>query len=142
MPRNPSNYRPRVAKAFVRDIKSFFVERDGIKADGIAARELNALNVSSTTSNRFPPDEGSPVTTESHRPRETKTEDELAAMIREDLLKVDGCPERGVLVTVYGIPWKAMLMFGAKAGPVHNKAELKGFFDIIVERLQRLYDVS
>ena len=82
------------------------------------------------------------MTIESERPRETKTEGELAAMIREDLRKVDGCPQRGASVTVYGIPWKAMLMFGAEAGPVHNKAELKRFFDIIVERLQRLYDVS
>lgn len=79
---------------------------------------------------------------ESGRPKEKKTEDELAAMIREDLHKVDGCPERGVSITVYGIPWNAMLMFGVEAGPVHNKAELKRFFDIIVERLQRLYDVS
>jgi hypothetical protein len=74
--------------------------------------------------------------------RQTKTAEELAAMIREDLSKVDGCPERGVNVTVYGIPWNAMLMFGAAAGPVHNKVELQRFFEIIKERLQRLYDVS
>ena len=82
------------------------------------------------------------MTIESERPKETKAEDEIAAMIREDLHKVDGCPQRGVSVTVYGMPWKAMLMFGAEAGPVRNKAELKRFFDIIVERLQRLYDVE
>jgi hypothetical protein len=82
------------------------------------------------------------VTIESERPREKKTEEELAAMIREDLHKVDGCPQRGVSVTVYGIPWKAMLMFGAAAGPVYNTAELTRFFDIIVERLQRRYEVS
>ena len=74
--------------------------------------------------------------------RQAKTAEELAAMIREDLSKVDGCPERGVNVTVYGIPWNAMLMFGTAAGPVHNKAELQRFFEIIKERLQRLYDVS
>ena len=74
--------------------------------------------------------------------RQTKTAEELAAMIREDLSKVDGCPERGVNVTVYGIPWNAMLMFGAAAGPVRNKVELQKFFEIIKERLQRLYDVS
>ena len=70
------------------------------------------------------------------------TAEELAAMILEDLMKVDGCPARGVNVTVYGIPWKALLMFGAAAGPVRNKAELQRFFDIITERLQRLYDVA
>jgi hypothetical protein len=74
--------------------------------------------------------------------KETKSAEELAAMIREDLSKVDGCPKAGVNVTVYGFPWNAMLMFGAAAGPVRNKAELKGFFEIIVERLQRLYDVE
>jgi hypothetical protein len=74
--------------------------------------------------------------------KETKTAEELAAMIREDLSNVDGCPERGVSVTIYGIPWRAMLMFGAAAGPVRNKAELQKFFEIITERLQRRYDVA
>jgi hypothetical protein len=45
-------------------------------------------------------------------------------------------------VTVYGIPWRAMLMFGPAAGPVRNKAELQKFFEIITERLQRLYDLA
>src|SRR6516162_10437077 len=73
--------------------------------------------------------------------KETKTAKELEAMILEDLRNVVGCPERGVTVTVYGIPWNAMLTFGAAAGPVRNKAELKKFFETITERLQRLYDV-
>jgi hypothetical protein len=74
--------------------------------------------------------------------KQIRTAEELAAMILEDLRNVDGCPERGVNVTVYGIPWNAMLMFGAAAGPVRNKAELQKFFEIIKERLQRLYDVA
>ena len=74
--------------------------------------------------------------------KETKTAKELEAMILEDLRNVvDGCPERGVNVTVYGIPWNVMLTFGAAAGPVRNKADLKKFFETITERLQRLYDV-
>jgi hypothetical protein len=40
----------------------------------------------------------------SERPKERKTAEELAAMIHEDLTKVDSCPERGITVTVYGIP--------------------------------------
>ena len=75
-------------------------------------------------------------------PREKRTAEELAGMIRADLSKVDGCPGRGVNVTVYGIPWRAMLMFGVEAGPVRNRAELRQFFDIITERLQRLYDAA
>ena len=74
--------------------------------------------------------------------RQTKTAEELTAMIVEDLRKVAGCSRRGVNVTVYGIPWRALLMFGAEAGPVRNKAELQSFFEIIVERLQRLYHVA
>jgi hypothetical protein len=74
--------------------------------------------------------------------KETKTAKELEAMILEDLRNVVGCPERGVNVTVYGIPWNGMLTFGAAAGPVRNKAELLEFFGIITERLQRLYDLE
>ena len=74
--------------------------------------------------------------------KQTKKIEELAAMILGDLSNVDGCPERGVSVTVYGIPWRAMLMFGAAAGPVRNKAELQRFFEIITELLQRLCDVA
>jgi hypothetical protein len=75
------------------------------------------------------------------RPKETKTEEELAALIHADLSQMDGCPQDGVIVTVYGIPWKAMLSFGVAAGPVRNKAELQRLFEAIVERYQRLYDV-
>ena len=74
--------------------------------------------------------------------KEKKTAEELAAMIRRDLSKVGGCPERGVTVTVYGLnPWNSMLTFGVDAGPVPNKADLQSFCDIITERLKRLYDV-
>jgi hypothetical protein len=73
-------------------------------------------------------------------PKQTKTAEELAAMIVADLRQVDGCPKKGINVVVYGIPWKALLMFGVAASPVRDKAELQRFFGIIVERLQRLYD--
>jgi hypothetical protein len=74
--------------------------------------------------------------------KEKKSAEELAMMILQDLSKVEGCPERGVTVTVYGLnPWNSMLTFGAGAGPVPNKSELQNFCDIITERLKRLYDV-
>jgi hypothetical protein len=42
--------------------------------------------------------------------KEKKTAEELAAMIGEDLSNIDGCPKRGVTVTVYGLnPWNSML---------------------------------
>jgi hypothetical protein len=75
--------------------------------------------------------------------KEKKTADELAAMILADLRQIEGCPERGVKVVVYGFsPWHAWLSFGTDAGPVRNKADLIGFFDIITERLKRLYDIA
>jgi hypothetical protein len=74
--------------------------------------------------------------------KEKKTAEELAAMIRQDLSQLEGCPKRGVKVTVYGLnPWNVMLTFGVDAGPVRNKAELERLCDIITERLKRLYDV-
>jgi hypothetical protein len=79
---------------------------------------------------------------ESGRPKEKRSAEELAAMIHADLSRMDGCPQKGVSVTVYGIPWKAMLTFGAAAGPVRNKADLEVFFRAIIERLQRLYEVD
>ena len=51
------------------------------------------------------------------RPKEAKTAEELAAMIHEDLSKMEGCPAAGVQVTVYVIPWKAMLTFGGEPDP-------------------------
>jgi hypothetical protein len=61
-------------------------------------------------------------------PKEGKTAEELAAMIREDLGKIDGGPKRGVTVTVYGLsPWNSMLTFGVDAGPIPNKADLQAF---------------
>ena len=74
--------------------------------------------------------------------KEKKTAEELAAMILQDLSSVDGCPKRGVTVTVYGLnPWNSMLTFGVEAGPVPNKADLQIFCDLITERLKRLYDI-
>ena len=74
--------------------------------------------------------------------KQTKTVEELAAMIHQDLSQIEGCPKRGVKVTVYGLnPWNSMLTFGVDAGPVPNKADLQRFFDIITERLKRLYVV-
>lgn len=74
--------------------------------------------------------------------RETRAAEELAAMILHDLGKIEGCPKRGVRVTVYGFnAWNAWLSFGVEAGAVPDKADLQGFCDIITERLKRLYDV-
>jgi hypothetical protein len=75
--------------------------------------------------------------------KQTKTTDELAAMIYQDLSQLEGCPKRGVKVTVYGLnPWNSLLTFGVHAGPVRNKTDLQNFCDIITDRLKRLYGVG
>jgi hypothetical protein len=93
-------------------------------------------------------DDRIPESSESHglplpaKAKEKKTAEELAAMIQHDLSQIEGCPERGVTVTVYGLnPWNSMLTFGVAAGPVPNKADLQAFCNIITDRLKRLYDV-
>jgi hypothetical protein len=74
--------------------------------------------------------------------KQKKTTEELAAMIHQDLSQIEGCPERGVKMTVYGLnPWNCLLTFGVDAGPVRNRAELQGFCDLITERLKRMYYV-
>jgi hypothetical protein len=76
------------------------------------------------------------------RQKEKKRFEELAAMIHEDLSNIEGCPQRGIKVSVYGLnPWNSMLTFGVEAGPVSNKRDLQHFCEIITERLKRLYDV-
>lgn len=74
--------------------------------------------------------------------KEKKSVDELAAMILEDLSRIEGCPKQGVRVAVYGSnPWNSWLSFGGDAGPVPNRAHLKDLCEVITERLKRLYDV-
>ena len=74
--------------------------------------------------------------------KQSKTTEELAAMIHQDLSQLEECPKQSVKVTVYGLnPWNSLLTFGVDAGPVPNKADLQRFCDIITERLKRLYDV-
>jgi hypothetical protein len=89
-----------------------------------------------------------PESPESHglplpaKAREKKTAEELAAMIHYDLSQIEGCPQRGVKLTVYGLsPWNSLLTFGVDAGPVPNQADLQAFCEVITERLKRLYDV-
>ena len=36
---------PEIARRFFKDLRAFFAENDSIKADGIAARQLQALRI-------------------------------------------------------------------------------------------------
>jgi hypothetical protein len=74
--------------------------------------------------------------------KQKRTLEELAVMIHHDLSQIEGCPQRGLKVTVYGLnPWNAMLTFGVDCGPVPNKADLQILFDAITDRLKQLYDI-
>jgi hypothetical protein len=43
MSRKPTELQPAVARAFVKDMRAFLAERNAIKRDEIAARQLHAL---------------------------------------------------------------------------------------------------
>ena len=43
MPSKPIELPPKVAQAFVADMRAFFAEKNTIKADEIAAQQLHAL---------------------------------------------------------------------------------------------------
>ena len=43
MPRKPLELPPDVARRFVQDMRDFFAEKNGIKRDEIAARQLHVL---------------------------------------------------------------------------------------------------
>ena len=74
--------------------------------------------------------------------KQKKSAEELEAMIQQDLSQLEGWPERGVKVTVYGFnPWNSMLTIGVEAGPV-PRDDLQGLCDIITERLKRLYVID
>jgi hypothetical protein len=49
--------------------------------------------------------------------KQLRTPDELAKMIMATLRAIDSCPDRGLIVTVYGSnPWNAMLTIRPEAG--------------------------
>ena len=74
--------------------------------------------------------------------KEKKSAEQLAAMIREELSYIEGWPQRGITVSVYGFDsWNAMLTFGVEAGPLHNKRGWQGFCEVIAKDLKRLYDI-
>ena len=102
---------------------------------------INAIEVEEPTTSESLP--GSAGLTRTAPAKEKKSADELASMILDDLSQIEGCPKRGVQVTVYGSnPWNSWLSFGGDAGPVPNRIDLRRFCDFVTERLKRLYDVA
>jgi hypothetical protein len=58
-----------------------------------------------------------------YQKKQSRTPAEIAKMIQHVLLTMDGCPERGFVVTVYGSnPWNAMLMIRPEAGTAIDRS--------------------
>jgi hypothetical protein len=84
-----------------------------------------------------------PVLTNGFEGKQTKTTEELAAMIEADLAKHPECPRRGFQVTVYGMTlWRAMLTIKPAAGPVRNPQEWRDLTEELADRLRRRYDLA
>src|SRR5438128_836415 len=50
--------------------------------------------------------------------KQVRNAEEIAGIIMKSLRAIDGCPNRGFVVTVYGSnPWNAMLTIRPEAGP-------------------------
>ena len=66
----------------------------------------------------------------------------MAAMIRVDLIQMDGCPPTGSRGRYLRHALESHASgFGPPPGPVRNKAELETFLEVSTERLRRLYEV-
>ena len=75
--------------------------------------------------------------------KQTKTAEELAAMIEADLAKHPECPRKGFQVTVYGTTlWRAMLTIKPAAGPVRNPQEWRDLTEDLADRLRERYDLA
>jgi hypothetical protein len=75
--------------------------------------------------------------------KQVRNPDEIAGIIMKSLRTIDGCPNRGFFVTVYGSnPWNAMLTIRPEAGPrIDRELWCSRVHDIGV-RLRNDFDVA
>jgi hypothetical protein len=74
--------------------------------------------------------------------RQSRTAAELADIILNALRVLDGVPERGFVVTVYGAnPWNAMLTINPEAGPIKNAHLWRSRVQDIGVRVRQDFDV-
>jgi hypothetical protein len=117
-------------------------------AQQLPGQPRSKSEISSAQSNAFPHAsesevEARPENSDAPKAKETKTADELARMIEEDLSKHPECPRKGFVVTVYGATlWRAMLMITPAAGAVRNPHEWRDLTDELAERLRKRYDLA
>jgi hypothetical protein len=87
-----------------------------------------------------PPVEATPFASEGKR--QLRTAGELADIILNALRAVDGVPERGFVITVYGSrPWNAMLTIKPEAGRIKDVQLWRQRVQDIGARLRRDFDL-
>jgi len=75
--------------------------------------------------------------------KQVRNADELAGIIMKSLRTIDGCPNRGFVVTVYGSnPWNAMLAIRPEAGPRIDRGLWCSRVHDIGVRLRNDFDVA
>lgn len=75
--------------------------------------------------------------------RQSRTAAEMTDIIRNALRAIDGVPERGFTVTVYGTnPWNAMLTIAPEAGPIKDARLWRTRVQEIGARLRQDFDIT
>ena len=75
--------------------------------------------------------------------KQARNADELAGIIMKSLRAIDGCPNRGFAVTVYGSnPWNAMLTIRPEAGPRIDRELWRSRVHDIGVQLRNDFDVA
>ena len=75
--------------------------------------------------------------------KQVRNADELAGIIMKSLRAIDGCPNRGFAVTVYGSnPWNAMLTIRPEAGPRIDRELWRSRVHDIGVQLRNDFDVA
>jgi hypothetical protein len=75
--------------------------------------------------------------------KQVRNADELAGIIMKSLRAIDGCPNRGFVVTVYGSnPWNAMLTIRPEAGPRIDRELWRSRVHDIGVQLRNDFDVA
>ena len=75
--------------------------------------------------------------------RQVRSPEEIAGLIMKSLRTIDGCPNRGFVVTVYGSnPWNAMLTIRPEASPRIDRELWRSRVQDIGVQLRNEFDVD
>lgn len=106
-----------------------------IQNPGAETRETSTSIVRETASAAKPPNVYK-------QGRQLRSAAEMAKIIFNALKGLDGVPERGFIITVYGAnPWNAMLTIGTEAGAVRDAQGWRERVQEIAVRLRSNFDI-